>query len=97
MCLVRHVAWYACGVGRRDSRHEGDSPFQTITKVPRILDVSTVLMMGIHKCVNDADHHDPILETSQEHLGDLEKIVSPLKHSCLPPKKRKHIIQEGSR
>ena len=78
----RHVSCEACclvrvGVGRRDSRHEGDSPFQPITKVPRILDVSTVLMMGIHKCVNDADHHDPILETSQEHLGDLEKIVSP--------------------
>ena len=63
-CLVR------VGVGRSDSRHEADSPFYTITKVPRILDVSTVLVMGTHKCVSEADHHDPILETSKERLGD---------------------------
>ena len=63
-CLVRMA------VGRSNSRHEADSPFYAITKVSRILDASTVLMMSIHKRVNEAHHHDPTLEASQEHLGD---------------------------
>ena len=63
------------------SRHEAGSPFHAI-KVSRILDASAVLMMSIHKRVNEAHHHDPILEASQEHLGDhvMEKISSPRKH-----------------
>ena len=32
-------------VSRNDSRHKADSALHTITKVPRILDISTVLMM----------------------------------------------------
>ena len=54
-------------------------PFYTITKVSRILDASTVLMMGINKRVNEPHRHDPILEASQEYLGDqvMEKMASP--------------------
>ena len=63
-CLVR------VGAGGSDSRHEEDPSFHAISKVHRILDTSTVLMMGIDKCVNKAHHHDSILEASQEHLGD---------------------------
>ena len=37
------------GVGRSDGRHKADSSLHAITKVPRIFDNSTVLMMGI-KC-----------------------------------------------
>ena len=77
-CLVR------ASVGRSDSRLEADSPFYRITKVSRILDATTVLM-GIHKGVNEAHHHDPILKASQEHLGDqvMEKMVSQWKHSSM--------------
>ena len=82
-CLVR------VSVGRSDWRHETDSPFHAITKVPRILDASTVLMMSIHKCVKEAHHHDPMLQASQEHMGDqvMEKVVPPWKHSSLVPKR----------
>ena len=54
-------------------------PFYTITKDSRILDASTVLMMGINKRVNEPHRQDPILEASQEYLGDqvMEKTVSP--------------------
>ena len=62
-CLVR------MGEGKSDTCHEADPPSYTITKVSGILDTS-VLMMGINKCVNEAHHHDSILEASQEHLGD---------------------------
>ena len=57
-CLVR------VGVGRSGGRRKAGSSFHAITKVPRILDKSTVLMMGINKCVNEAHHHDSILEAS---------------------------------
>ena len=94
------VSCWACylvgvSVGRSDSRHKADAPFYTIAKVSRILDASTVLMMGINKCVNEARHHDPILEASQKHLGDqvMEKMVSSWKHSSLSPKRSKLIIQ----
>ena len=93
----KHVSCEACclvrvGVGRSDSRHEAGSPFHAITQIPGILDASTVLMMGIHKCVNDAHHHNPILEASQEHLGDqvMEKMVPPWKHSGLSPKRSEY-------
>ena len=96
----RYVSCEACclvrvGAGKSDSRHEADSPFHTI-KVSRVLDASTVLMMGMNKCVNEAHHHDSVLEASQEHLGDqvMEKMVSPWKHSSLSPKRSKHIIQK---
>ena len=67
------------GVGRSDRRHDADSPFHAITKVSRIIYASAVLMMSIDKCVNEAHHHDPIPEASQEHLGDqvMEKMTSP--------------------
>ena len=97
---ARHVSCEACclvrmGVGRSNSRHEAGSPFNAITKVSRILDASTVLMTGVNKCVIEAHHHDPILEASQEHLGDqvMLKMVSSWKHRSLSPKRSKHIIQ----
>ena len=39
------------GVGRSDGRHKADSSLHAITKVPRVFDNSTVLMMGINKGV----------------------------------------------
>ena len=95
MCLVRHVAWYAWAWAGVIPVIKRILLFYTITKVSRILDASTVLMMGINKCVNEAHHHDPILEASQEHLGDqvMEKMVSPWMHSSVSPKRSKHITQ----
>ena len=77
------------GVRKSDSCHEAGSPFHAITKISRILDASTVLMMGVNNRVNEAHHHDPILEASQEHLGDqvMEKIASSWKHSSLSTKR----------
>ena len=96
MCLVRHACYLVCvSVGVSDSRHEADSPFHAITKVSRILDASAVLMMSIKK-VNEAHHHDPMLETSKKKMGDqvMEKMASPWKHRSLSPNKIKHIVQE---
>ena len=63
-CLI------SVGVGRSDGCHKADPSFHAITKAPRILEALTVLVMGINKGVNDAHHHDSILEASQEHMGD---------------------------
>ena len=77
-------------VGRSDGSHEADSPFHAIHEVSRIFDVPAVLMKSTNKRINEAHHHDPILEASQEHLGDqiMEKMASPRKHSSLSPKKK---------
>ena len=48
-------------------------PFMQSPKFPGfsiIRAASAVLMMSINKSVNEAHHHDPVLEASQEHLGD---------------------------
>ena len=45
-------------------------PFMQFTKVPRIPDDSTMLMMSINKGVKEAHHHNPILKASQKHPGD---------------------------
>ena len=58
------------GVGRGDGCHETDSSFHAITEVSRIIDASAVLMMSINERVNEAHHNDPILDSSQRHLGD---------------------------
>ena len=42
------------GIGRSDSRHKTDSSLHAITKVPRILENATVLMMGINKGVKES-------------------------------------------
>ena len=97
----RHVSCYASymvrvSVGRSDGCHGADSPFHAIYKISRILDVSAVLMMSINEGVNEAHHHDPILEASQEHQGDqvMEKMASPWKHRGVSTKRGKHIVQE---
>ena len=55
-----------------------------------------MLMMSIHKRVNEAHHHDPLLEASQEHLRDqiMDKMDSLWKHSSLSPERYKHIVQK---
>ena len=55
--------------------------------------------MGINKGVNEAHHHDPILEASQVHLGDqvMEKMASPWKHRSVSQQRGKHIVQERTR
>ena len=67
------------GVGGIDGRHEADPSFHAITKISRIIDASAVLIVSIDKGVKEAHHHDPILETSQEHLGDqvMKKMAFP--------------------
>ena len=76
-------------MGGGDGCHETDSSFHAITKVSRIIDAS-VLMMSINERVNEAHHHDPILEASQEHLGDqvMKKTASPWKLSSLSPNRQ---------
>ena len=71
-------------------------PFMQSPHFSRILDASAVLMMSINKSVNEAHYYDPILEASQEHLGDkvMEKMASPWKHSSLSPKRKKHTVSE---
>ena len=48
----------------RVSVNEADSPFHAMTRIPWIIDASTVLMMSMDKCVDEAHHHDPTLEAS---------------------------------
>ena len=101
----KHVSCEACylvrvRVRRSDTRLEGDFPFHAITKVPMILDTSTVLMMGMKKGINEAHHLNPILlKASQEHTGDqvMEKMVSPWKHRSLPLNKGTHCTREDTR
>ena len=83
------------GIGRNGSRHKADSPFHAIPKVSRILDASTVLMMSMNKGINAAHHYYPILEASQESLGDqvLEEMVPSRKLICLLPDRSKHVVQ----
>ena len=45
-------------VGRSDGSHKADPSFHAITKVPRILEALTVLVMGTNKGVNETHHHD---------------------------------------
>ena len=62
-CLTR------VGVSRSDSRHEADPSFHAISKVPKILEALTALVMGKNNGVNETHQGDSILEASQEHLG----------------------------
>ena len=62
-CLVR------VGLGRSDGGHEANPSCQTITKVPRVLRVKAVFMMGLDKCIKKAQNHNTILKASQEHPG----------------------------
>ena len=78
-------------VGRSDSRHEADSPFHAIPKIPRNLCASAVLMMSKKKGVNESHYRDPILETWQEHLGD-----QVMKRSSMSPNGGEQIVQEGT-
>ena len=86
-------------IGGSGSRHKADSSFHVIPKVPRISDISTVLMMGINKCINEAHYRDAIVEASQKNLGDevMEKMASPWMYSSLSPKRRKLIVQSRAR
>ena len=45
-------------------------PVRKITKVPSVCRIKAVFMMGIDKCVKEAENHDAILKAPQEHLGD---------------------------
>ena len=58
------------GVGRSDGGHEPNSSWHTITKVPSVCRVKAVFMMGIDKCVKEAQNHHTMLKAPQEHPGD---------------------------
>ena len=85
-------------IGGNGSRDKADSPFHAIPKVSRILDASTVLLMSINKGVNEAHHHYPILEASEETLGDqvMEEMIPSRKLICLLPDRSKHVVQFGT-
>ena len=91
MCLVRQVATICVSVCRSDSRRKADSSLHAITNVPKILNTSTVLMMGINKGVKEAHHHNPILKTSQEHTGDqvMKETISLWKYCSMSPERIK--------
>ena len=63
-CVVR------VGVGRSDGGHESNPSCQTITKVPSILRVKAVFMVGIDRSIKEAQNHNTILKAPQEHPGD---------------------------
>ena len=88
-CLI------SVSVSRSGSRHKADPPFHAITKVPRILDTSTVLTMGINKGVNEAHHHYPKLKASQEHPGDqvMKEMISLWKYCSMSPERSKCSVQ----
>ena len=45
-------------------------PFHVIPKVPRVFNVTTMMVMRIDKRIDEAHHSDTKLETSKENLGD---------------------------
>ena len=83
-------------VGRSDGRHEADSSLHVITNVPRILDNSTVLMMGINKGAKEAHHHNTILKASQEHSGDqvMQEMTSLWTYCSMSPERNKYVVQQ---
>ena len=54
------------------------------------------VVYGYKQGVNEAHYHDPILEASQEHLGDqvMERMASPWKRSGLSPERGKQNVQQ---
>ena len=48
----------------------------TITKVPSACRIKAVFMMDIEKCVKEAQNHNTILKTPQEHPGGSSRVVS---------------------
>ena len=59
-CLIR------VGAGRSDGCHETNPSCHTITKVASVCRVKAVFLMGIDKCVKEAQNHHAILNASQE-------------------------------
>ena len=88
-CLVRMV------VSNSDSCHKAESPF--LYSLQSFQNSRCIVCTDDkHKQrVNDAHHHDPILEVSHEHLNDevMEKMVFPWKPSGLSPKRSEHMVQ----
>ena len=58
------------GVGRSDGHHKANPSFHAITKVSRILETLTVLMMGINKGVKETHYHNSMLKALQEQTSD---------------------------
>ena len=63
-CLIR------VEVGRSDGGHESNPSCQAIIKVSSVSRVKAVFMMGIDKCVKEAQNHYTRLKAPQEHPGD---------------------------
>ena len=81
-CLVR------VGVGSSDGCHYSNPSFHTITKVPSVCRVKAVFMMGIDKCVKEAQNHNAILKASQEHTGDqVMEMISQWQYRSMSPER----------
>ena len=50
------------GIGRSDCSHETYSPFHAIPKVPRIINISAVVVMAVDEGIDDTHYHDSILK-----------------------------------
>ena len=85
-CLIRmYVSWSDCS-------HKSNPSFHTISKVPWIVQVSAVVVVRIHRCVNDTHHNNSILKASEEDLGSkvMEQVEPgsswhPALHPCSSP------------
>ena len=75
------------GISRSDGRHKANSSFHVIPEVPRMFNVSTMMVLRMDKCIDEAHHSDAKLEASQEYLGDqVEQEVTPSwLNVCLSP------------
>ena len=62
-------------------------PFMLSTKVPRIINISAVVVMGVDEDTDDTHCHDSTLEAPWKNLGDqvVEKMASPWLHCSLSP------------
>ena len=83
--LIGHKAECPMCGGMISTFHYQSSRCGRTPKTARILHASAVLMMSINKWVNEGHNHDPLLEASQEYLGDqvMEKMASPWWHRSL--------------
>ena len=43
---------------------KADAPFHAVLEIPSIVRIVTVIVVGVHKGVNNTHNHDPILKTS---------------------------------
>ena len=66
--------------------HQNANPsFHAILKFPRIVPVVSVVVVGVHKSINNLHGHNPMLEASMKDLSDeiVEKVSTKMDPSVL--------------